>query len=72
MNNYFVDFATLSGHGRIPKGTTEWYDGCFAMTDIGLQRYGNEIIYDVLRILDEHVNVLNAKAAIKQHFGLPR
>lgn len=72
MNNYFVDFAIHNGCNRIPKGSTEWYDGCFAMTDMALTRYGNEIIYDVLRILDEHVNVLNAKQAVKQHFGLPK
>lgn len=71
MNNYFTDFAKHNGVSRFDGKDAEHWQGCYMFTELGLWRYGNEIIYDVLRIIDDNPNPLNAKAMIKQHFGLP-
>lgn len=71
-NNYFVDFAKLNGISKFDGTDAPYWRGCYMFTESGLWRYGNEIVYDVLRIIDNNPNPLNAKAAIKQHFGLPK
>ena len=71
-NNYFVDFAKLNGISKFDGTDAPYWRDCYMFTEMGLWRYGNEIVYDVLRIIDNNPNPLNAKAAIKQHFGLPQ